>query len=150
MSDESIARRIEGLVAEEHELRTREQADSNDVEKLEDDQERLQVLEVELDLAARTCCGSVARCGTPAAIPTTRRPATGQPSSATSSNPLPQRSVGCALGARVGGGWAGAVTVGSGARGSRGVRWPSWEGRARDRARSPAGSHRDAPSERRA
>ncbi len=49
MSDESIARRIEGLVAEEHELRTREQADSNDVEKLEDDQERLQALEVELD-----------------------------------------------------------------------------------------------------
>ena len=49
MSDESIARRIEGLVAEEHELRTREQADSNDVEKLEADQERLQALEVELD-----------------------------------------------------------------------------------------------------
>ncbi len=49
MSDESIARRIEGLVAEEHELRAREQADSKDVEKLEDDQERLQALEVELD-----------------------------------------------------------------------------------------------------
>ena len=49
MSDESIVRRIEGLVAEEHKLRTREQADSNDVEKLEDDQGRLQALEVELD-----------------------------------------------------------------------------------------------------
>ncbi len=49
MSDESIARRIEGLVAEEHELRAREQEDSTDVEKLETDQERLQALEVELD-----------------------------------------------------------------------------------------------------
>ncbi len=49
MSDESIAQRIEGLVTEEHKLRTREQADSTDTELLEVDQQRLQALEVELD-----------------------------------------------------------------------------------------------------
>jgi Protein of unknown function (DUF2630) len=49
MSDESIVQRIEGLVAEEHQLRAREQADSNDAERLDADQERLRALEVELD-----------------------------------------------------------------------------------------------------
>ena len=49
MSDESITARIEGLVAEEHELRRREQADSEDTERLEADQERLRSLQVELD-----------------------------------------------------------------------------------------------------
>jgi hypothetical protein len=49
MSDESITRRIEGLVAEEHELRSREQADSGDIELLESDQERLRSVEIELD-----------------------------------------------------------------------------------------------------
>jgi hypothetical protein len=49
MSDESIAARIEGLVAEEHQLRKREQADSADTEKLEADQERLRAVEIELD-----------------------------------------------------------------------------------------------------
>jgi hypothetical protein len=49
MSDESIAGRIERLVAEEHELRTREQADSTHVEALEADRERLRAVEVELD-----------------------------------------------------------------------------------------------------
>ena len=49
MSDESIAGRIERLVAEEHELRQREQADSPDDEALQDDRDRLQAVEVELD-----------------------------------------------------------------------------------------------------
>ena len=49
MSDESITARIEGLVAEEHELRSREQSDSSDAERLEADQERLRRVEVELD-----------------------------------------------------------------------------------------------------
>jgi hypothetical protein len=49
MSDESIASRIERLVAEEHELRGREQADSSDVEALDEDRERLRTVEVELD-----------------------------------------------------------------------------------------------------
>jgi Protein of unknown function (DUF2630) len=49
MSDENIAGRIERLVAEEHELRTREQADSKDVEALGSDRERLHAVEVELD-----------------------------------------------------------------------------------------------------
>lgn len=49
MSDESIADRIEGLVAEEHELRAREQADSPDPEALDADRERLRRVEVELD-----------------------------------------------------------------------------------------------------
>jgi hypothetical protein len=49
MSDESIAARIEGLVAEEHELRGREQSDSTNVELLESDQRRLRAVEVELD-----------------------------------------------------------------------------------------------------
>jgi Protein of unknown function (DUF2630) len=49
MSDESIAARIERLVAEEHELQAREQIDSSDVEALEGDRERLRTVEVELD-----------------------------------------------------------------------------------------------------
>jgi hypothetical protein len=49
MSDESIAARIESLVAEEHELRGREERDATDVDRLESDQQRLQALEVELD-----------------------------------------------------------------------------------------------------
>jgi len=49
MSDESIASRIERLVAEEHELRDREQADAPNDEALETDRERLDQVEVELD-----------------------------------------------------------------------------------------------------
>ena len=49
MTDESIANRIEKLVAEEHELRHREESDSHDVDRLETDQERLRAVEVELD-----------------------------------------------------------------------------------------------------
>lgn len=49
MSDESIAARIEALVSEERELRRREQADSTDVEKLEEDRQRLEGVEIELD-----------------------------------------------------------------------------------------------------
>jgi hypothetical protein len=49
MSDESIAGRIERLVAEEHELRGREQSDSGDAEALEGDRNRLRAVEVELD-----------------------------------------------------------------------------------------------------
>jgi hypothetical protein len=49
MSDESITERIERLVAEEHELRNREQADSPDPERLAEDQERLDSVAIELD-----------------------------------------------------------------------------------------------------
>ena len=49
MTDESIAARIERLVAEEHDLRTREQVDREDVEGLATDRERLSAVEVELD-----------------------------------------------------------------------------------------------------
>ena len=49
MSDESIAARIERLVAEENELRGREQADRSDLDDLAADRERLQAVEVELD-----------------------------------------------------------------------------------------------------
>ena len=49
MSDESIAARIESLVAEEHELRTREQLESSDPSRLEEDRRRLDAVEVELD-----------------------------------------------------------------------------------------------------
>jgi len=49
MSDESIAGRIERLVSEEHELRTKEQADSYDEGALEADRDRLSAVEVELD-----------------------------------------------------------------------------------------------------
>ena len=49
MSDESIAARIERLVEEEHELRTREEHDNTDPAALEADRERLQSVAVELD-----------------------------------------------------------------------------------------------------
>ena len=49
VADESIVNRIEKLVAEEHELRHREESDSHDVDRLEADQERLRSVEVELD-----------------------------------------------------------------------------------------------------
>ena len=49
MNDENIADRIERLVAEERDLRGREQADSADAEALDSDRERLQSVEVELD-----------------------------------------------------------------------------------------------------
>ena len=49
MSDETIAGRIERLVAEEHELRNREQADAPQEDALAADRERLSAVEVELD-----------------------------------------------------------------------------------------------------
>jgi Protein of unknown function (DUF2630) len=49
MSDESIAARIERLVAEEHQLRNREEADSKHAEQLDEDRGRLRTVEVELD-----------------------------------------------------------------------------------------------------
>ena len=49
MSDESIASRIERLVAEEHDLRAGEQAERDDDDALAADRLRLSELEVELD-----------------------------------------------------------------------------------------------------
>ncbi|HEY0517639.1 MAG TPA: DUF2630 family protein [Solirubrobacteraceae bacterium] len=49
MTDESIVDRIEQLVAEESKLRSSEQRDSTDVERLEEDKGRLDAVEVELD-----------------------------------------------------------------------------------------------------
>jgi hypothetical protein len=49
MSDESIAARIENLVAEEHQLRGREQEDVKDPDQLDEDQQRLEQVQVELD-----------------------------------------------------------------------------------------------------
>jgi hypothetical protein len=49
MSDESITARIETLVAEEHELRSREQSDNMNDDALEADQDRLRAVEIELD-----------------------------------------------------------------------------------------------------
>ncbi len=49
MSDDSITTRIESLVAEEHQLRNREQSDASDTDALEADQERLRDVEIELD-----------------------------------------------------------------------------------------------------
>jgi hypothetical protein len=49
MDDKSIANRIENLVAEEHQLRHREEVDSEKTEQLEEDQRRLRAVEVELD-----------------------------------------------------------------------------------------------------
>ena len=49
MSDESITARIESLVSEEHELRTREQSDNMNDDALEADQDRLRAVEIELD-----------------------------------------------------------------------------------------------------
>ena len=49
MTDESIAARIEQLVAEEHDLRNREQAERDDTGALSADKDRLDAVEVELD-----------------------------------------------------------------------------------------------------
>jgi hypothetical protein len=49
MSDESIANRIERLVAEEHDLRKREEVDHEAGHDLGDDVARLREVEVELD-----------------------------------------------------------------------------------------------------
>jgi hypothetical protein len=49
MADESVTDRIERLVAEEHALRSREQADSSDETALEADRRRLDEVSVELD-----------------------------------------------------------------------------------------------------
>jgi hypothetical protein len=49
MDDDSIANRIENLVAEEHKLRHQEETDSSKTEQLEEDQRRLRDVEVELD-----------------------------------------------------------------------------------------------------
>ena len=49
MSDESIAARIERLVAEEHDLRSGEERHSEDAEALDRDRDRLRTVEVELD-----------------------------------------------------------------------------------------------------
>jgi Protein of unknown function (DUF2630) len=48
MSDETIAARIDHLVTEEHDLRSREQSDTS--EALEADAARLRAVEVELDV----------------------------------------------------------------------------------------------------
>ena len=49
MSDESITARIDKLVTEEKELRSREQKDRDDDDSLEADRDRLRAVEVELD-----------------------------------------------------------------------------------------------------
>jgi Protein of unknown function (DUF2630) len=49
VSDETIAARIEALVAEEHDLRNREQTDTANPEALDADNERLEAVQVELD-----------------------------------------------------------------------------------------------------
>ena len=49
MPDETISARIERLVAEEHELRSREQRDSDDEAALAADKTRLDDVAVELD-----------------------------------------------------------------------------------------------------
>jgi hypothetical protein len=49
MDDQSIAARIESLVAEEHQLQHQEQADSQDEDRLQTDRDRLQAVRVELD-----------------------------------------------------------------------------------------------------
>ena len=49
MSDESIATRIESLVAEEHKLRSSEEQGSARADVLEADQQRLREVEIELD-----------------------------------------------------------------------------------------------------
>ena len=49
MSDESIAARIERLVAEEHELRQREQADNANPDAVQEDARRLDAVQIELD-----------------------------------------------------------------------------------------------------
>jgi hypothetical protein len=48
-ADETIANRIERLVAEEHQLRHREESDRDQADQFEADQERLRDVEIELD-----------------------------------------------------------------------------------------------------
>ncbi|HYB23719.1 MAG TPA: DUF2630 family protein [Solirubrobacteraceae bacterium] len=50
MSDESVSARIERLVAQEHELRNREQSDSDSEDALAADAQRLREIGVELDV----------------------------------------------------------------------------------------------------
>jgi hypothetical protein len=49
MDDASIAAHIENLVAEEQQLRRREEADRQDAAQLQEDQRRLESLKLELD-----------------------------------------------------------------------------------------------------
>jgi uncharacterized protein DUF2630 len=49
MSDESILNHIEQLVAEEHTLTSREQADAQSADALEVDRQRLEEVSIELD-----------------------------------------------------------------------------------------------------
>ena len=49
MSDENIAAKIERLVAEEHDLRNREQANADHTDALAVDSDRLEAVQVELD-----------------------------------------------------------------------------------------------------
>ena len=49
MSDESVLNRIEQLVAEEHSLGSREEADAESPEALEEDRRRLEQVSIELD-----------------------------------------------------------------------------------------------------
>jgi uncharacterized protein DUF2630 len=49
MSDESLTGQIERLVAEEHDLRRREQSDAADETALDADRDRLRAVELELD-----------------------------------------------------------------------------------------------------
>ncbi len=49
MNDETVAERIERLVAEEHELRAQEEHDSAHPNVLEHDKDRLREVELELD-----------------------------------------------------------------------------------------------------
>jgi hypothetical protein len=49
MTDESVAARIERLVAEEHELLQQEQRDRTDTDRLDQDHDRLEDVRVELD-----------------------------------------------------------------------------------------------------
>ncbi|HEX6652507.1 MAG TPA: DUF2630 family protein [Thermoleophilaceae bacterium] len=49
MTDESVAARIERLVAEEHDLLQQEQRDRTDTDRLDQDHDRLEDVRVELD-----------------------------------------------------------------------------------------------------
>jgi Protein of unknown function (DUF2630) len=49
VSDEQVASRIERLVAQEQELRSREQGDRGDPSALDSDREQLRAVQVELD-----------------------------------------------------------------------------------------------------
>lgn len=49
MSDESVLNRIEQLVAEEHSLASREEADAKSPEALDDHRQRLEQVSIELD-----------------------------------------------------------------------------------------------------